>query len=193
MRSDTAVPAGIVDAATVGSRSGSSSGPSPASEVIEATPQHPFWVVGRGWMDAVDLRVGDTLLAADGTPLAVYATRTIAKQVVVYNFTVDTLHTYTVGQFRTVVHNVNCGRPVVVDQGFNYRATWPGDDRAIIFFEKESGGVSIEYINRSNNPSGSGGTMIAYAVQDAGISKSAFEYHMVYLTSIVIVLSNEYI
>jgi hypothetical protein len=69
-------PAGIAGAKRLGSRSGSSSGASPASasdysETIEATAAHPIWVVGKGWIDAGALVVGDKLLAKDGSYLTV--------------------------------------------------------------------------------------------------------------------------
>gem|GEM_PF-6368872 len=77
-------------------------------EVIEATAAHPFWVEGRGWVDAGDLQEGDILLAADGRRLVVAGVQPAIRHVQVYNFTVDMLHTYTVGRLGTVVHNVDC-------------------------------------------------------------------------------------
>ena len=32
------------------------------AEVMEATEEHPFWVAGRGWVEAKDLRAGDQLV-----------------------------------------------------------------------------------------------------------------------------------
>jgi len=81
------------------------------TEYIGATAEHPFWVVGRGWVDAGDLQVGDILLAADGRRLVVTGVQPTIRHVQVYNFTVDTLHTYTVGRLATVVHNVECIDP----------------------------------------------------------------------------------
>jgi hypothetical protein len=45
------LPAGIELAGEIGSRSGSSSGVSPDSEIIETTDKHPFWV---GWHGMAD-------------------------------------------------------------------------------------------------------------------------------------------
>jgi hypothetical protein len=61
-------PAGIAGAKRLGSRSGNTSGASPASadsysETIEATAAHPIWVVGKGWVDAGALVVGDKMVA----------------------------------------------------------------------------------------------------------------------------------
>lgn len=78
----------------------------PQVEVITATDAHPFWVEGRGWTDAGDLHAGDTLLAADGRRLVVSDVERATRTIEVYNFTVDTLHTYTVTRWGVVVHNV---------------------------------------------------------------------------------------
>jgi YD repeat-containing protein len=102
-------PSGIAGANRLGSRSGSSSGASPAnsySETIEATAAHPIWVVGKGWIDAGALVVGDKLLAKDGSYLTVTKLGLVKKQVRVYNFEVAKLHTYFVGgQQQWLVHN----------------------------------------------------------------------------------------
>ena len=75
---------------------------------ITATLEHPFWVEGSGWMNAGDLQAGDTLLSADGRRLVVQAVVRSSGPAMVYNFTVDALHTYTITELRVVVHNVNC-------------------------------------------------------------------------------------
>ena len=74
---------------------------------ITATLEHPFWVEGIGWIDAGDLKTGDVLLSADGRRLVVQAAVRSSGPAMVYNFTVDALHTYTVTQLRVVVHNVD--------------------------------------------------------------------------------------
>jgi hypothetical protein len=108
-------PAGIAGAKRLGSRSGSSSGASPASadsysETIEATAAHPIWVVGKGWLDTGALEVGNKLLAKDGSHLTITKLGLVKKQVRVYNFEVAKLHTYFVGgQQQWLVHNINCG------------------------------------------------------------------------------------
>jgi YD repeat-containing protein len=109
-----AQPAGIAGAQHLGSRSGSSSGPSPAqlqriqTETVEATPQHPIWVVGKGWTDASELQTGDRLLAKDGDQLSVTRLHLVSRTAQVYNFEVAGLHTYFVGEREQwLVHN--CG------------------------------------------------------------------------------------
>ena len=79
---------------------------------ITATLEHPFWVEGAGWVDAGDLQAGDTLLSADGRRLVVQAAVRSAGPAMVYNFTVDALHTYTVTELRVVVHNTKKCQPI---------------------------------------------------------------------------------
>ena len=81
---------------------------------------------------------------------------------------------YTVGQFRTVVHNVDCGMPTVVDRAWDYKATWPGDRNARVYFNKSGSGAIIDHIVRSSNPKGTGGKMIAYSLQKVGIRQPTF-------------------
>jgi intein/homing endonuclease len=39
--------------------------------VIRTTAEHPFWVDGKGWTAAGELKAGDNLLASDKTRLPV--------------------------------------------------------------------------------------------------------------------------
>lgn len=84
------------------------------AEVIEATPQHPFWVVGKGWLNASELLIGDKLLTREGSYATVRGTTVVEKSVQVYNFEVAELHTYFVGeQEQWLVHNSYCGKPLM--------------------------------------------------------------------------------
>lgn len=76
---------------------------------IEVTPQHPFWVDGRGWVEAQALRPGMSLLAHDGSrPDVTAATEKEVAPTKVWNFTVDTAHTYQVSGASLLVHNPDC-------------------------------------------------------------------------------------
>src|SRR5262249_49792667 len=95
---------------------------------IEATGDHPFWVVeGRGldkrpkprhapaqeqgsvvngrWVNARDLVIGDVLLPQSGETARVEALSIRADRLTVYNFTVAGLHNYAVGGSHILVHN----------------------------------------------------------------------------------------
>jgi hypothetical protein len=72
---------------------------------IEATPQHPFWVADKGWVQARDLQVGDRLHTMDGEVAIVTGTGLCTSGARVFNFEVEGTHTYLVGEHPVVVHN----------------------------------------------------------------------------------------
>ncbi|MBI4760291.1 MAG: AHH domain-containing protein [Chloroflexi bacterium] len=74
-------------------------------EWIETTPEHPFYVKGKGWTPAEDLRMGDEIRQADGTTGRVWLTWTVYRTQAMYNLTVDTAHTFFVGEGQWLVHN----------------------------------------------------------------------------------------
>ncbi|WP_291366431.1 hemagglutinin repeat-containing protein [Acetobacter sp. UBA5411] len=80
------------------------------SEVLGVTPAHPFYVKGRGWIQAGSLHPGDPLLT-DATgekkadELHVSAITVRPARADTYNFEVTQTHTYFVGNLRAWVHN----------------------------------------------------------------------------------------
>jgi len=76
------------------------------------TDNHPYWVIGTGWVDSGLLKPGMRIEAFDRGALVVESL--VAKNVneVTYNFTVGDFHTYFVGGQRALVHNcsVRCTR-----------------------------------------------------------------------------------
>jgi hypothetical protein len=65
---------------------------------LTATDEHPFWVDNLNtWVNAEDLKPGYTFTTADNRPATVAGTRPFADARLVYNLTVDGLHTYYVG------------------------------------------------------------------------------------------------
>jgi hypothetical protein len=81
-------------------------------QVLRTTAEHPFWVRGRGWVAARELRVGDELRSHDGQWVAVEGVRNTGREEVVYNCRVAEYHTYFVGDatwpFSIWAHN-ECG------------------------------------------------------------------------------------
>ncbi len=69
---------------------------------LRTTEEHPFWVQGKGWVRADQLRVGDELHAQGGAGVA--AVRFAGRMSVVYNLEVDGLHDYRVGPGGVLVH-----------------------------------------------------------------------------------------
>ena len=78
-------------------------------QIIKTTEEHPFYVEGKGWCVAGDLREGDLLVGHNERKTRVERTILTAKQTIVYNLRVATDHTYFVGDaewgFSLWVHN----------------------------------------------------------------------------------------
>ena len=76
-------------------------------ERVTTTSEHPFWVEGRGWTPAAQLRAGDPLRQPDVSTVAVQSVHATGQTATVYNFEVDGLHDYYVqaGNTWILVHN----------------------------------------------------------------------------------------
>ncbi len=86
-------------------------------EVIRSTPEHRFWSLGRGWIEAGSLTEREPLLGVAGHELAVVSVTPFALEAVVYNFEVDVTHTYFVGSLPVLVHNPSYLDPPVYSYG----------------------------------------------------------------------------
>ena len=64
---------------------------------IEATPEHPFWVERKGFVEAKRLARSDLLRDAEGRSVAVRSVTSRPGEVRVYNFEVENTHTYFAG------------------------------------------------------------------------------------------------
>lgn len=76
-------------------------------ETIDSTPEHPFYVEGKGWVEASSLHAGMTIWFANGTKGTVedITNEGLEEPVTVYNFEVKDFHTYFVGDSGVLVHN----------------------------------------------------------------------------------------
>ena len=74
-------------------------------ELIETTPEHPFYTADGKWVPARQLAIGDRIQTADGPWGIVESIVIINNLQIMYNFTVGTAHTYFVGQGQWLVHN----------------------------------------------------------------------------------------
>ncbi|MFP2925664.1 polymorphic toxin-type HINT domain-containing protein [Pyxidicoccus sp. 3LG] len=81
-------------------------------EMIGATPDHPFWVEGRGWTPAGHLLPGMRVPSSHGGWLHVQRATWRQSRATVFNFEVEDFHTYFVGDLSAWVHNnnVDCGK-----------------------------------------------------------------------------------
>jgi len=88
-----------------------------AGDTISATSNHPFYVVGRGWVPACALRQGDPLISAEGETVLLQGFRQeqLPEPVPTFNLRVSDVPTYFVG----------ISTPVLVHNGGNYdRVLW---------------------------------------------------------------------
>lgn len=67
-------------------------------QTLRCSPPHPFWVVGRGWVRAELLRVGDLLAGSSGEALVVVEHEVRAERAEVFNFHVSEWNTYFVAE-----------------------------------------------------------------------------------------------
>lgn len=76
-------------------------------EDIETTKFHPFWIEGKGWVEAEDVKPGDRLVLYSGETLGVSEVyqEYLQSPVKVYNFEVEDWHTYFVSEQDVFVHN----------------------------------------------------------------------------------------
>jgi RHS repeat-associated protein len=73
---------------------------------ITTTPEHPFFTQEDGWVPASKLVLGDHIRSADGTWGEVTSLSLRSQTQAMYNLTVDTAHTYFVGDGKWLVHNL---------------------------------------------------------------------------------------
>jgi hypothetical protein len=76
-------------------------------ETVIATPEHPFWVEGAGWVPAKDLQFGDVLkgISTIGSCAVVDFVACFSENCQVFNFEVESLHNYFIGREGVLVHN----------------------------------------------------------------------------------------
>jgi hypothetical protein len=79
---------------------------------VVTTAPHPFYVIGKGFTEARSLRAGEAIASRAGEPATITAIDHTAAMPV-YNLTVDSDHTYFVGEAGggLWVHNTWCGSP----------------------------------------------------------------------------------
>lgn len=74
---------------------------------ISCTVEHPFYSPAKGWVAACQLRAGDVLVTLNGQYVTVEQVQheILESPIEVYNFEVEDLHTYFVGNASVLVHN----------------------------------------------------------------------------------------
>lgn len=93
--------------------------------VINTTEEHPFWVQGKGWVQATNLEAQEPIATIDGD-VVIYANEYVNKKIRVYNFTVGDSHSYFAGEMGAWVHNAVACEPWKVNP---YGTNLPKDIR----------------------------------------------------------------
>lgn len=150
-------------------------------EVLQVTDNHPFWVVGQGWVDSAMLQQGQVLDGKQG-PLTVASLRALGKTETTYNLTVDGNHTYFAGKQLALVHNCTCVPNVaqqknierfrskipanskenvdlrsMPDGGIAAQATSPGKvpgSKAVYEKQIDANGKTVQYTKTTYDPQG---------------------------------------
>ncbi len=93
-----------------------------AGEPIETTPTHPFFTAEQGWVEAGQLWIGAHVRNADGGSGVVTGIAIRYQPAPMWDLTVDTAHTFFVGDGRWLVHN--CGPNPGIRGGENPAAAY---------------------------------------------------------------------
>ncbi len=75
-------------------------------EIVETTPEHPFYTAEGEWVNAADLQVGDQIHSLEGEYGTVERVTVITQTETMYNLTVNEAHTFFVGDGAWLVHNI---------------------------------------------------------------------------------------
>ncbi len=100
---------------------------------IESTYNHPFWVDGKGWTFAKDLKIGDLLVKDDGTMLDIKDIQHENRQARVYNMTVADFHTYFVSDLGIWVHNTEACNIITPEQLLGIQHANIGNTRSSLY------------------------------------------------------------
>ncbi|PJZ79161.1 Hint domain-containing protein [Leptospira meyeri] len=76
------------------------------STQIQTTWNHPFFIIGRGWTEVKDIKIGDFSKTASGKlQITNITVKELDKPIKVYNMEVEDHHTYYVSDAGVLVHN----------------------------------------------------------------------------------------
>src|SRR5690606_37821264 len=74
---------------------------------IDTTSNHPFYVIGKGWVAAGDIEIGDEIYTLAGSTTTVLGLEyeSFDEAIIVYNLEVEDFNSYFVGPPGVLVHN----------------------------------------------------------------------------------------
>jgi hypothetical protein len=138
------------------------------NDVIVTTPEHPFYVKG-AWIAAIDLELGALVYASNGESYPVTWMEIEDESAMMYNLSVDQVHTYYVGSENLLVHNA-CSRILrknLGDPGWG-EAPWQAHHIIPGQFEKEGHPFVVRAMDGGWKIDGAGnGVSLPYLDEDA--------------------------
>ncbi|KZN52837.1 hypothetical protein N474_22445 [Pseudoalteromonas luteoviolacea CPMOR-2] len=105
-------------------------------QTVEATDSHPFYVVNKGWVETINLTLGDKFINEQGEHYLVTGLRSLDRKDIAYNFTVQDFHTYYVTEKNILVHN--CGEKLTESNRVKSDATNTGAQKRLAAYLKHS-------------------------------------------------------
>ncbi len=85
-------------------------------ERIEVTDDHPFMVLGRGWVKLIDLRAGMRIDSMTHRALSVAHVQDLKRTDATYNLEVADDHTFYAGEAHALVHNGPCPFKTIIEE-----------------------------------------------------------------------------
>jgi len=95
------------------------------AEEIFTTDDHPFYVIGKGFVGTIELNVGDLIETESGGWVSVQSVVNTERQERTYNVEVQDFHTYYVTELGIWAHNVDCGDGVAKKSDISTGRTEP--------------------------------------------------------------------
>ncbi|MDX1934679.1 MAG: polymorphic toxin-type HINT domain-containing protein [Capsulimonadales bacterium] len=86
-----------------------------SAELVKTTPEHPFAVKGKGYVEAGRLQPGDVLETQDSKVVTVERTEVRNEAQLVYNLEVENAHNFFVGKNAMLVHNGGDCVPEIIE------------------------------------------------------------------------------
>lgn len=118
---------------------------------IEASEDHPFWVIRRGWTAASMLQRGMKIATLEGGEALIVNVEDLGQERPTFNLTVDDFHTFFVGESALLVHNATkecCSRIVKNSAGQSrVRKLVKDQDELLAAAERAAGGRLDTYKN----------------------------------------------
>ncbi|TQV69679.1 hypothetical protein FKG94_23075 [Exilibacterium tricleocarpae] len=79
-------------------------------QLVETTDDHPFYVMGRSWVETIELQPGDQIETEGHGWVVVQSVGDSGRHDITYNLEVADYHTYYATQLNLLVHNCNAAK-----------------------------------------------------------------------------------